>query len=1261
MDTKDSPMNKLKEFLAKYRVIGKDVESNYTNMNPLEKYMIPDGKKFNKFIKLYTKATSVLKYALMAPLSITQKHNIYSYFILDLDFKFPKELGTLRVYNLRHVEKIVKLCNQILLKYLNIKDKHLLAFVMEKKHPHVRKEYSCDGIHIVYPYIGFHTNAHYLIINDIVSEVEEKNMFYGLPHLNSIKTIFDTGVVYKTNWMLYGSCKPDSSPYYLSYILNHKIEKTYFGKNLLKSLPDKSLLDNIEEKYIDTATLTFEHLPTLLNIRKYDEKNITPYVNELTQDIIDEKLNELKNASKKPKQVIQNKNKERKEYKQYLTKKSVYVVTKSKMDDMICAQKLVEIINPERASNYKEWIDIGIALHGVSYSLLDTWIEFSKKCMQKFNPGECERLWEKFDKYGYSLGSLHMWAKSDNLAKYKKYRKKQIKAHILNGLTGTKFDIAMVIHQLYKNDFKCACLEKDDWYHFKNHRWEYIQKGYKLDLLISTEVWDEYAKLVGIYFSNIEKSDEKQKQKLNDKGDQARKVMGQLKDTTHKDKIMKECKKLFYDSTFYKLLDDNKLLLGCKNGVVDLKNHEFRQGFPEDCISLCTNQNYIPYNKDDPKIMWVRAFLKQIQPKKDMRTYVVRLLASCLSGENPHENFHIWTGTGCFAINTLIMMFDGTFKKVQDMKIGDVVMGNDDTYVASSNTRTASACVGTQKKIITIFKNNSELFKITPLTKCGKELPSYTVNNNHQLVLKAHIDAIFTKQHQIEYYIWNNNVPTKKICKTNEKITNYIKKGEEMIITVKNWLKLLSFHSQLSNVFYGYKTPIEMDDCDNLYVYPYLIGVWIIIGCPHKHILKNIKKNKILFNKLLDKKYITDDGLFTKKIHDNMEKLNMFDSTKQKRIPERYLCSSMKVRKNIICGMRDVTNNKLNNRCFSNEDLINDIVRLYTSVGYLTTYIRSDDNLSKWKLLILGTNLMTKLKIRSIGNGNYYGFELGHSDSRFLLHDCTVVSNSNGKSKLITLFQLACGDYCDTLSVSLLTKKRNASNAASPEVAKTKGKRFCVMQEPEEDDKINEGLMKELTGNDEVEARKLFKDPIKFKPQFKIILTCNRKPTINATDGGTWRRIRLVEFKSEFVDEPDPSKSYQFKIDRSLNEKLPEYAEAFLSILVFEYKQYRKYGLNEPKEVKSYTNEYKIRSDILLSFIKDNLCESKKEGAEITLKQLYSTFKSWYKNSYTKHTSLSLIDLQCYLEKHDFKVDNMKLYGYIYSNAIKSIEPNEDE
>ena len=86
---------------------------------------------------------------------------------------------------------------------------------------------------------------------------------------------------------------------------------------------------------------------------------------------------------------------------------------------------------------------------------------------------------------------------------------------------------------------------------------------------------------------------------------------------------------------------------------------------------------------------------------------------------------------------------------------------------------------------------------------------------------------------------------------------------------------------------------------------------------------------------------------------------------------------------------------------------------------------------------------------------------------------------------------------CDFF-ISLITQSRGRAEGVAPALAQTKGKRFACFRKPEGTESINVGLMKELSGGDIPMARGLHKDPTEFKPQFKMVLTCNVLPNINA-------------------------------------------------------------------------------------------------------------------------------------------------------------------
>ena len=125
---------------------------------------------------------------------------------------------------------------------------------------------------------------------------------------------------------------------------------------------------------------------------------------------------------------------------------------------------------------------------------------------------------------------------------------------------------------------------------------------------------------------------------------------------------------------------------------------------------------------------------------------------------------------------------------------------------------------------------------------------------------------------------------------------------------------------------------------------------------------------------------------------------------------------------------------------------------------------------------------------------------------------------SNGKSILVKLMENILGDYKGTVPITLITQGRTKIGSASPETAQLKGKRYAVMQEPSKGDKINEGIMKEITGGDPIQGRALFKDTVTFIPQFKLVVCTNTLFDVKSNDDGTWRRIRVCDFMSKFFN-----------------------------------------------------------------------------------------------------------------------------------------------
>ena len=259
---------------------------------------------------------------------------------------------------------------------------------------------------------------------------------------------------------------------------------------------------------------------------------------------------------------------------------------------------------------------------------------------------------------------------------------------------------------------------------------------------------------------------------------------------------------------------------------------------------------------------------------------------------------------------------------------------------------------------------------------------------------------------------------------------------------------------------------------------------------------------------------------------------------------------------------------------------------------------------------------------------------------------------ANSKSKLLELFISSIGEYAHKFPITLLTSKRAASNSASPELVMAKGARFCYCEEPDEDTRINVGLMKEMTGNDVIFARGLYSDPIQFRPQFKLNLLCNQLPKVPPYDKGTWRRLRKVDFVSEFV-EYEPKLPNQFPCDPYLSDKLAAWKETFMSILLDYYSQYRSKlngKLVAPKAILEATAEYQRESDAYIQFLEDNYEITNEPTDEVDVDEMYDEFKLWHIELYNAQKVPCKKEIKKYLAR----VYNPKWINH--RNKIKNIK-----
>lgn len=837
--------------------------------NPMGSFDI-SGEKHGKFMDIYCKVIQ----SGHTPY-LTECHLEYSPILVDIDIKYLTKTKIVNhKYSQDDIELIIRTYNKHIKQYFNIDFEDFKIYLLEKKLPslvncsteeNVNTYKYKDGVHIVYPFIWTSPMIQHIIRENVINELKENSQIISLIGNQELSEMIDEAVIEKNNWLMYGSAKPDYevNKYLLSRIYND--DMTFIT------------IDELSKEDIN-------NLPKTLSIRQLKDTE------ELAQ------LNENYTWGRIEQMYVN----------MFASRR------KRNIDDIRVARKLCEMINVKRVNDYQSWIELGWCLHNIDDCLLMVWIEMSK-CNSKFKNGECEKKWANFRNHGYNIGSLHRWAKHDKPDEYSKFILEEYGEIMKRSLSALHYDVAKAFYEIYKNDFKCACIKENLWYEFSDNKWVKIQKGYTLIKKLNEDMVCKYLNMSAAFSTKASMANENDRRNFEDFANLSLALVKKLRGMPYKKSVIEELVNLFYDPEFLTNLDENRDLLCFNNGIYDLKNDIFREGRPEDCISLCTNINFKPYDENDGNIKKVKQFLSDIQPDEDMKDYIIDLMASCLQGHTPDEKFHIWTGSG-----------------------------------------------------------------------------------------------------------------------------------------------------------------------------------------------------------------------------------------------------------------------------------------------------------------------------------------------------------GNGKSLTINLLQKALGDYACTLPITILTSKRPSATSANPEMAKTKGKRFCVFQEPEYDDKIHVGYMKEISGGDVISARGLFKEPVEFHPQFKLVLTCNNLPDIPASDGGTWRRLRVVEFEMKFVDNPNPTDSKQKKKNPYFKNDFDVLKESLMSLLINRFIHYKKHGLKEPNKVTLYTSDYQRNSDIYLEYIVEKLVRTDSNNDIIKLPQLYSMFKVWYKDYYNNSTNINQkefkTNMNIKLPERFTKTNSLVGYKFIDEDADETID-----
>lgn len=342
----------------------------------------------------------------------------------------------------------------------------------------------------------------------------------------------------------------------------------------------------------------------------------------------------------------------------------------------------------------------------------------------------------------------------------------------------------------------------------------------------------------------------------------------------------------------------------------------------------------------------------------------------------------------CLGINTPVMMFDGKIKKVQDIVVGDLLMGDDST----------------PRKVLSLARGREMMYKIN-----SHYNEPYIVNESHVLSLKL---------------------------KTQKKDTHL--RGKDIIIDipVKNYLEVMRWNNYIGpgSPFLGYRVSTTFPEKD-LKIDPYLLGYWLgVRGDKDTLSILSISDNNVydfLKNRLIDKhpqwylqptNCVSDYCISSVRIKSRSKKdrfityIKEYGLDKSIHIPHDFKCNSKKNQLELLAGIIDscgYNNYHKYDISSTNEVFLNDVLFLVRSLGYNgyknDTYekkklsimaedlreipVKSYHSKKNYRSLLDIDHLKYRIYVEPLAEDNYYGFEID-GNRRFLLGDHTVTHNT---------------------------------------------------------------------------------------------------------------------------------------------------------------------------------------------------------------------------------------------------------------------------
>ncbi|MBY0548746.1 MAG: hypothetical protein K2W95_15860 [Candidatus Obscuribacterales bacterium] len=208
----------------------------------------------------------------------------------------------------------------------------------------------------------------------------------------------------------------------------------------------------------------------------------------------------------------------------------------------------------------------------------------------------------------------------------------------------------------------------------------------------------------------------------------------------------------------------------------------------------------------------------------------------------------------------------------------------------------------------------------------------------------------------------------------------------------------------------------------------------------------------------------------------------------------------------------------------------------------------------------------------------------------------------NGKSAFVDVITHILKDYAVNTRTEMWLQTTTKDQEDNP--ARLYGKRVAAGAEIDNDARLNEHLIKKVTGEREITGRLLYHEGIEFASTCKLILHANTLPTIKGTDEGIWRRVVPIPFDVIIPEE---------KRDKKLLSKLEVEHPQILAWMAWGYQLYKEVGLNLPEKVRLLRKDYRETQDFYKQFLDETTSVHIMENVEAG--KLYVAYIIWCKDS----------------------------------------------